>query len=57
MMTIKQYVGVGTVLVGLAAFMHRYHVSFWQHNCHPKQGRYHLSATHFLSLSSVFNVQ
>jgi len=57
MMTIKQYVGMGTALVGLAAFMHRYHVNFWQHNGHPKQGQYHLSATHILRLCSVFNVQ
>jgi len=54
MMTIKQYVGVGTVLVQLAAFIHRYNVNFWQHNHHPKQDQYHLSAVHILRLCSIF---
>jgi hypothetical protein len=54
MITIKQYVGVGTVLVEHAAFIHRYHVNFWQHNYHPKQDQYHLSAVHILRLCSIF---
>jgi len=57
MMTIKQYVDVGTVLVDLSAFMHRYHVNFWQHSRHSKQGQYHLSAVHIFRFCSVFNVQ
>ena len=56
MMTIKQYVDVGTVLVDLSAFMHRY-VNFWQRSRHSKQGQYHLSAVYNLRFCSVFNVQ